>query len=350
MRFFRIGSTIAVMLCAACVSHVRQPYAVDSDSAVPVHAAPPGPYMQDRQPVEMRLNPAGTRKNYRVETFSFAASGDNGQAGNRVSGRLYRGSKSAVRPVIIVLPVWGISEYPSKKFTGDLLRHSKGAIDIMLVAGENYLIDWEALRDAKTEASFRGLAHEAGARIQDMVIDVRRMVDWLVEQPQTDRDNIAVIGFSLSAVVASLVLQHERRLSAGVVVMGGSDPAEIFTVCGGKPGMVREAMMQRFGYSLEAYQRLFEQALAGGDSRDYGGRIADPSRVLFIESAYDDCMTQASRDGLWEALGRPERISFRFPHRKAFYSMSPLGFNVLGRYAIGFFERTLLQPRDTASR
>ena len=75
--------------------------------------------------------------------------------------------------------------------------------------------------------------------------------------------------------------------------------------------------------------------------------MADPSRVLFVEARYDICMTQQSRDDLWEVLGRPERIAFGFRHRRTFYAMTPLGFNVLGRYATRFFEDRFLDQKPS---
>ncbi len=335
----RVGLIICVCLVAsACISHVRQPYR----PAAPQPVAPAGPFEAARKPVVMHLESLPEQRHYQVQRFVFAATGENGQRDNSVSGRLFSGMTTAARPVVIVLPVWGISEYPSRKFARDLRQRARGAIDIMLVESDGYLIDWEALSGAETDARFRQLANVTGKRMRDMVVDVRRMVDWLSAHESIDENRIGIIGFSLSAVVTALTLQHDPRLAAGVIVMGGSDPAEIFTVCDGRPGQVREAALARFGYGTEEYRSIFREGLAGGDSRDYPGRIADPSRLLFIEAIYDDCMTQASRDGLWEALGRPERIGFRFRHRPAFYAMTPLGFNVLGGYATRFFERTLM--------
>ncbi|NNF62198.1 MAG: hypothetical protein HKN06_12850 [Gammaproteobacteria bacterium] len=342
MQIYRLLQIpLLALLCTSCISHVRHPYTGgDHPGQLAVHAAPPGPFMHTRTAVDVQRVAEQPRRHYTIERVSFSATGTTGQADNGISGLLYSGTDSDPRPVVIVLPVWGISEYPSNKFTRDMLRSARGAVDVFVVDGQQYLIDWQALAAAQTEPEFVRLAHDSGARIQDMVIDVRRMVDWLSSEPQIDATRIGVIGFSLSAVVAALALQHEPRFAAGAVVMGGSDPAGIFAYCQGNPGMVRATAMQRFGWTQERYREVFEAALAGGDSRNYGGRIADPARLLFIESAYDDCMSQESRDGLWEALGRPERISFRFSHRKAFYAMSPLGFNVLGRYATGFFLRT----------
>ncbi|MDH3648011.1 MAG: hypothetical protein OER80_14725 [Gammaproteobacteria bacterium] len=330
----------AYLLTVSCISHVRQPYDASTGA---VSAAPAGPFVAARTAVEMQREPAlrPNRRNYTVERFRFAATGNNGQPDGTVSGRLFSGRTVGRRPVVIVLPVWGISEYPSKKFTRDLLKRSGGEIDVMLVESEAYLIDWDALTNAATETQFRALAHDTGDRLRDMVMDVRRMVDWLGTQERIDPQRIGVIGFSLSAVVASLTLQHEPRLAAGVVVLGGSNPAEIFAVCTGRPGQVRKAAMQRFGFSPETYLQIFQEGLAGGDSRAYPGRIPDPSRLLFIEATHDHCMTQESRDGLWQALGKPQRISFNFDHRPAFYAMTPLGFNIMGRYTTRFFEQTL---------
>ncbi len=331
-----------VALClSGCISHVREPY---SGSGVQTPAAP-GPFVGARAPVDMTLAPSldGKRtRHYDAHRFSFSATGSNGQTGNAVSGRLFSGVAAGPRPVVIVLPVWGISEYPSRKLARDLTKRARGRIDVMLVESDGYLIDWDAMALAESESQFRAMAHEAATRVRNAVIDTRRMVDWLAAQPQIDAGRIGVAGFSLSAVAAGLALQHEPRFAAGVVILGGSNPAEIFAVCDGRPGMVREAVLGRFGWTHEQYFAVFAEAMAEGDARSYGGRVADPTRILFVEAQYDDCMTQASRDGLWEALGRPERIAFHFRHRRTFYAMTPLGFNLLGRYATRFLEDRLL--------
>lgn len=341
----RSGSRVCVwlpaLLASACISHVRVPYTPMATAPSP---AAPGPFVGARAPVDMTLQPGVRikRGDYYVEKFSFAASAPNGQRDNQVYGRLFSGTAPAPRPAIIVLPVWGISEYPSRKMARDLMRRGNGRYDIMLVESDGYLIDWDALAGAETEAQFLTLADAAGERVRTAVLDTQRSVDWLRARSVTDPKRIAVVGFSLSAVAASLALQHDPRLAAAVLVMPGSNPAEIFAVCSGRPGSVREQILARFGWTRQQYYEVFARALSYGDARDYAGRIADPGAILFIEAAHDDCMTQASRDGLWEALGRPERISFAFRHRPAFYAMTPLGFNMLGRYATGFLRRKLL--------
>lgn len=337
----RVALLLPALLTTACIQHVTHPYQ-PAETAQTVSA--PGPFMGARAPVEMRLEPQDrARRFYRLDRFSFTATGRNGQPDNQVFGRLYSGDAPAPRPAVIVLPVWGISEYPSRKLSRDLLRRARGRIDVVLVESDGYLIDWDGLAGAQTEPEFRRLAQESADRVRDAVIDVRRLVDWLQTRTQTDPQRIAVAGFSLSAVAASLTLLHEPRLAGGVLVMPGSNPAEIFAVCRGRPGDVRAAVRQRFGWSAEEYFEVFAAVMADGDAARYPGRIADPSKILFIDAEHDDCMTRASRENLWQALGRPARITFQFRHRPAFYAMTPLGFNVLGRYATGHLIDQLLE-------
>ena len=56
----------------------------------------------------------------------------------------------------------------------------------------------------------------------------------------------------------------------------------------------------------------------------------------------DDCTAEAGPESLWEALGRPERITMDFDHRRAFYSITPLAFNWLRHRIWGFLEPRLL--------
>ena len=75
--------------------------------------------------------------------------------------------------------------------------------------------------------------------------------------------------------------------------------------------------------------------------------VGDPSKILMIESAYDTCMPQAGRDALWWSLGRPERISYRYDHRRAFLSMTPLGLFHM-RHQIYKFLKNSMQLGDDA--
>ena len=61
----------------------------------------------------------------------------------------------------------------------------------------------------------------------------------------------------------------------------------------------------------------------------------DPTKILMIDAMFDDCMPESSRAALWEITGHPERVTFLYQHRSAFYSLTPLGLNVSRRKIYG---------------
>ena len=77
------------------------------------------------------------------------------------------------------------------------------------------------------------------------------------------------------------------------------------------------------------------------DPANYPDRV-DPNRVLIIEANRDKCVPEKSREDLWLALGKPERISMNYDHAPAFYSMTPLGLSWMRRRIWEFLEPRLL--------
>ena len=128
------------------------------------------------------------------------------------------------------------------------------------------------------------------------------------------RDRIGLVGFSMSALVASVALANEPRLAAGVLVMGGADPHEILAACNHEIEDARERVLARLGWSLDRFKRELEPALAGINPARFAGMV-DPRRVLIIEAGADTCVPQ-SRPGAVVAGLRAagtDRLSLRPP-------------------------------------
>jgi dienelactone hydrolase len=183
------------------------------------------------------------------------------------------------------------------------------------------------------------------------VIDVRRLVDWAQTRPEVDPDRIALVGFSMSAIVGSIVLANEPRLAAGVLMVGGADLDEVLAACNGRIRATRQRLMQRFGWSLEDFKQELRAPLAPINPARFAGRVA-PERVLVIEAAADTCMPASSRERFWQALGRPERISYQYDHRTTFLAMTFLGGYDLQAQIHRFLDRTIAPrlPRYEAAQ
>jgi dienelactone hydrolase len=325
---------------AGCASNVRTPYV---PAALPAMFHP--------------IAAAGTEFDYEAQGYPFEAveafegdGGDyltwslqmpsSGEGRVPVMARYDEGKATGAKPLVIVLPVWGVSAYPSETIAASLRAEGEGAINVLQVHGDQMLFDWVALGDARSEAELQLLLALMVERFIDMVIDVRRLVDWAQTRPEVDTHRIALIGFSMSAIVGSIALANEPRIAAGVLVVGGADLHEILAACNGRIRRTRERLLERFEWSIDDFKAALEAPLAPINPVRFAGRL-DPDRLLVIEAADDTCMPASARERFWQAMGRPERVAYQYDHRMTFLAMTFLGGYDLQRQVHRFLDRTI---------
>jgi dienelactone hydrolase len=260
-----------------------------------------------------------------------------------LTARYYQGKGRGAKPLVIVLPVWGVSAYPSDTIVDGLRARAGGAVNILQVDGERLLFDWAAMGDARTEEEFQARLAGMVEHFIDTVRDVRRAVDWAETRPEIDPQRIALIGFSMSAIVGSIVMATEPRIDAGVLVLGGADLPEILAVCNGRIRQTRENLLKRFGWSLEEFKQQLRGPLAPINPVRFAGRL-DPAKLLVIEAAEDSCIPKSARERFWQALGRPERVAYDYDHRMTFLAMTFLGGNNMQGQIYRFLDRVLAPP------
>jgi dienelactone hydrolase len=273
-----------------------------------------------------------------VRRLALPSMGENGQDGNLITSRYFQGTAPGPSALVIVLPIWGGSPYPSTIVARDLV--SEGRAHVLLVQGENTVIDWEAMAEAPTPAAFAAVVRRMVERIRTTVIDLRRLMDWAEGRPEVDARRIGLIGFSESTLQVAGVIAGDPRPAAAVLVMGGAHPHEVLATCHGGAAEVRSRVMRRFGWSRDQLARTLAPLLEPIDPDRLGSRV-DPGRVLIIDAHQDDCIPAGARDALWTALGRPERISVAASHSGSFLAMTFLGGNHIRRTIGHFFARTL---------
>jgi len=257
----------------------------------------------------------------------------------------YRGSGGGPRPLLIVVPIWGSGEYryPSTKFTQHVRSSSGGRFDVIEILGSPPLLPWRDLAEAPTPDAFVQRAEVAAERVRLAVITIRRMVDWAGAREQTDHDSIFITGFSMGAIVTSILLGNDQRFAGAVLAMGGSEFDRIFAHCDGRAGKLRQTILDRFGWSKQQYREVFERVFAAGQPSNFHGNY-DPQRILLMDAGFDDCIPERSRESLWHALGKPERITFLASHRMAFLAFTPIAFGYGNRRAFEFLQQHVPEP------
>lgn len=279
-------------------------------------------------------------KHYRVYRLSFPSTGDNGQDGNRVTALYYQSKLPGNKKLVVVLPIWGTHTYPPRKITKSLTKYSDGGMNILRILGENFLFDWDGMRAIASEQELIAVAGDMVKRVQTHVIDIRRAIDWAEAQSEIDREHIGIIGFSLGATVASLVAANEPRVRASVLAMGGANVNEMFATCFGRAEEARNLIIGRLGWTAETFGQKLAAPLAPINPASFPDRV-DPKRVIIFDAAYDTCIPESGREALWQAMGKPQRISWPYNHKMAFLTMSPLGLNTMRRKIYNFLEETL---------
>ncbi|MBT5047002.1 MAG: hypothetical protein HOM58_00740 [Rhodospirillaceae bacterium] len=332
-------ATIAALIMTGCTSrtHYPGPTGIQSPPLVQVsHTQNDFTYKKQRTPVVSRVE--RDTDIFRILSFEMASHGDNGQAGNLVTARYYQSKAPGAKPLVIILPIWGVHTLPSNALTAQIRSQGGGSVNILQIHGWGMLFDMAKMAYAPNSNAFMSLLDQMIGRVVNTVIDIRRIVDWAETQPDIDRDRIALVGFSLSAMVASVALANEPRLGAGILAVGSASPHDSFATCGGSAGQMRKLVTNRFKWSTDQYRNKIKPPLARIDPARYPGRV-DPRRILIIEAGEDTCLPAPARRQLWEVMGRPERIVYAYDHRATFMAMTFLGGGSLQKEAFRFLKK-----------
>jgi hypothetical protein len=277
---------------------------------------------------------------HEIVNLTFPSAGANGEPGNEVRAVYYKSLTPGAKKLVIVLPIWGTSTYPPSRISSGYARRSSGDANIIWVLGNTPLFPWIGLSTTSSEEQFVQMATDSAERYRTAVIDMRRLLDWAEGQHDIDASRIAMVGFSMSALVAATLLGNDDRVSAAVLMMGAANLADVFAMCAKSAGEVRQHVLSTYGWSLDRYHAFFDDLFGPADPASYARRY-DPHEIMMIDAAFDDCMPRSSRDALWEATGHPQRITLLARHRSGFYSLTPLGLNLVRRKIYAFLDDTL---------
>ena len=339
LGYAAVTAALVAWTLVACTSHVHYPH--ETRPVAVSHAGPIKVFEYRPSPGDLSMKRVSGRKHgYSTRRFSMPASFENAQPGNLITGTYYASDSPGRKPLVIVLPVWGVSEYPSVKMSHAILKRSHGAMNVLRVDGARRLMPWKRIERCDGLEEFVAGVANAARRLRHAVIDTRRLIDWAQTRPEIADERIGVVGFSISALTGTLVAQSDPRVRSAALVMGGAHIGTIVSRCPGNEKDTREAVMKNTGLRLPEYERTVTALFEGLDPTDYPNRV-NPGRILIVDAVKDECIPKESRDAWWEALGRPERISMNYTHRGAFMAMTPLGLNFLRARIYGHLADTL---------
>jgi hypothetical protein len=335
----KLLATSAALAGSGCALHIHRDPEPPPGFAYTAPAAAEPFDSFERSPLTLS-EPFERTRAHDIVHFAFESSGHNGHPANLVEGQYFRSHEPGRKPLVVVMPIWGTSSYPPEKISTGYARRAGHDTHVIWIYGNAPLFPWDELSSAPTEEAFEDMARDSAERYRSAVIDMRRLVDWASSQPEIDASRIAFVGFSMSALVTATLLANEPRISAGVLMMGAANFADVFASCGNRAGEVRGHVLRSFGWTVDQYRAFFKTLFDPADPVRFAGRY-DPDKILMIDAMFDDCMPETSRAALWAITGHPQRMTFLYRHRSAFYSLTPLGLNVSRREIYRFLDDTL---------
>jgi len=330
------------ILGTSCISQTHTPYQGSQAPRFLKEGLPVGPENPRSKisavPVE------STRTHVVLHLFRPKPCGDSSE--NELGALAYLSRTPGAKRWVVVLPIWGSSTYPSNKIVRWLLGGKHGRqTNVLSIQGPRRVVRYQAFKNASTEAEFFDEVLRTASCIEATTEDVRMFIDWVMERPETDPRRVGIVGFSIGAIIGSLVMGRDPRLAAGVFVMVGGHLDEIIAHCKWGQREVREHAEKTFGWDAEKFKSVVKGPLSALDPVRVAGRI-DPAAVLYIDSGYDGCIPRSCREDLWRAMGEPERVTLGYDHRNSFLTMTFLGFDVTTHRIVDFLDRRLAEDEQ----
>lgn len=228
--------------------------------------------------------------------------------GETVDFELYsdRDPEAAPRPLVLLVPML-----------------AGGAILMDFVAASMFERGFDVAFCARAGSAMT--AGQRGADLQELfrrtVLHQRMLLSWLRETA-TGRPEF-VLGISLGGMVATAVAAHEPLLAGAAICLSGGD-LQSLVPDSAEPRVQRwlDWRQREDGVGLDHVrwelrtQLAFEPvALASA---------VETEKVLFVSAGFDDVVPAANQDLLWEALGRPSRMTVPLGHYSAVLAIGPI--------------------------
>lgn len=164
---------------------------------------------------------------------------------------------------------------------------------------------------------------QRGPELEDLfrrtILHQRVLLAWLREQAPGPVE-ICVMGLSLGGMVGTTLAAIEPSIRGVAVCLSGGDLGDLVTASS-------ESRVQRWrrwrheedGVGVDHLRQELRQELAHEPLR--AARAVPTGTVLFVGGAFDTVVPEHHQDLLWEALGRPLRLTLPLGHYSAFLAL-----------------------------
>ncbi len=231
----------------------------------------------------------------------------------------------AKTPVIMVLPMLGGGYGLERHFANYFVSRGYAAVIVR--------------RDKRANSA---RLEDLNGLFRDMVIDHRRVIDWMETQEDLDCSRIGIFGVSMGGIKGALLLPLEDRIQAAAIGLAGGDLPYILTHTT-EPGLARrrEQELRVRNITLEQSEQHLREMLTFDPIR-YASYV-DPKKVLLVLARYDTVVPVEKGLELKAKMGNPETIMLPAGHYSAALSIP-----YIQSQSFDFFEKRFAKVRGKA--
>lgn len=275
-------------------------------------------YSYPQQKAEAIVRTLAEKKRYVIEQVEFSSS-RNVFGTENIKIDLYVQRKEGRFPTVLILPIAGGVDFCVESFARHFAANGFNCAVI-----HNRRVDLDDIASAEqVEEYFR-----------QAVLDVRQVIDYLVERREVDAGRLGCLGLSLGGIKASVVSAVDERIQCSVIALAGGSMADI--AFGSKLPGVRDCMkdLAEMGVSSDVIRaELSDKVMT--DPLVLAPYVNAQDVLMYI-AAFDHVVPTQCGNRLWKAMGKPEVVYLFSGH---FTSL--LYLPCVERESLSFFKRKL---------
>jgi hypothetical protein len=294
MRSLVLGLVLAG--AAGCVAHAPLSDQYRGPEELPIAIVdrfdPPDPILP-RGAASVVLERTKPRLGFTVRRVTLPS---NIQQGNRIEFEYYDVDGAQRTPVVIVLPIFNGQPIVTRYFARYFASQGWAAL---------------AVDRAGDPLDDMGRPNEA---LRENLLEYRRVLDWVAEQPELDSDHIGMFGISFGAMDAVMVTALDPRVDALVAAMAGGDLTYLLMNTNYRPvSRTVNGMMEASGLSREDLKETLDSTFTMDPLTL--SRYVDAERVLMIMTRRDAIVPFEAQEELLSSMGSPEALYLPTGHR-----------------------------------
>jgi dienelactone hydrolase len=145
------------------------------------------------------------------------------------------------------------------------------------------------------------------AAVRQAVLDSRRAIAWLAQQPGVDAAKVGVVGTSLGSFMAGLTAAAEPRLESACLLLTGGGLVDALQ---DHPQAKQIANAVRLlGITPEGVRKIVDPLDPLTYAKQMSGR-----RLLFVVATRDDVVPPSAGERLWKATGQQKIVRVNATH------------------------------------